>query len=88
MCGYWEGDITTANNTESDPFHMTVSLGRMIVRYNIQITNTSGSTVNEVTMSNVPTKAYIYPQVKNEILEDGDYTSITNTLNIARKTET
>lgn len=83
MCGYWEGDITPAVNTEGDPFHMTATLGRMIVRMNIHVTNKSGKTVTGVTLSNVSTKAYIYPQVVNAPLDDTDYTSFTNDLSIA-----
>ena len=83
MCGYWEGDISEDINTEADPFHMTVTLGRMIVRINVAVTNKSGSTVNSATVINAATKAYLYPRVDNAPLADGDYTDIPNTVSIA-----
>jgi len=83
MCGYWTGDITTAINTESDPFHMSVTLGRMAVRLDIHVTNKSGDTVTGLKLDNAASQAYIYPQVSNTVLEDGDYMQFENSVSIA-----
>ena len=82
MCGYWEGSITEANNTEADPFHMTTTLGRMIVRMNLSITNNSGAAITKVKLNNAASKAYLYPQVENAPLDDADYMDIENTISI------
>ena len=84
MCGYWKGNITPDINSASDPFHMTVTLGRMIVRINLVVTNKSSSAVNGVTLHDAAAKAYIYPQVKNTPLADEDYTDIDNNISIAK----
>jgi len=83
MCGYWQGSVTTANNTEDDPFKLTATLGRMIVRMNVNVTNSTSSTITSVALENAATKAYIFPQVENTALADEDYTTITNTVSIA-----
>ena len=83
MCGYWEGNVTEANNTESDPFHMTVTLGRMVSKLVVNINNKSGQTLTDVTLNNVATAAYIYPQAANDPLADSEYMTVTNTVNIA-----
>lgn len=83
MCGYWEGSVTTANNTETDPFHMTVTLGRMVSKLIVNINNKCGSTINSVKLDKAATAAYIFPQAKNDPLEDDEYMSVTNSVSIA-----
>ena len=82
MCGYWEGDIT--GNTS-----MTATLGRMISRLNVTITNSGSAAVTQVTLNNASTRAYVYPQVQNLPLEVSDYTTLTDNVTIAAgQTET
>lgn len=77
MCGYWKGDITSASTL------MTATLGRMIVRMNVIIDNQSTSAVTKVELKNAAAKAYIFPQVVNEALADGDYINLpANNVNI------
>lgn len=85
MCGYWKGDITSTN-----PMLMTATLGRMIVRMNVIIDNQSASEITGVQLKNASTKAYIFPQVVNEALDDADYMDLpANNVNIpAGKTST
>lgn len=80
MCGYWEGTIT---NSEANPFSMTVTLGRMISKLVLNITNHTGSAVSKVQLTNAATKAYIFPQVENTPLDDADYTTLTDNVTIA-----
>lgn len=82
MCGFWEGSVTTANNTETDPFHMTVTLGRMVSKLIVNINNSCGSTINNVKLENVATAAYIYPQAENDPLEDDEYMTVSNSVSI------
>lgn len=82
MCGYWKGDITPAIQSEENPFRMTVTLGRMLTKITVMVTNKSGSAVNGVTVRNAATKAYLYPQVENRPYGDGDYTDIHNDIRI------
>ena len=78
MCGYWKGDITSAA-----PMLMTATLGRMIVRMNVIIDNQSTSAVTKVELKNAAAKAYIFPQVVNDALADGDYINLpANNVNI------
>ena len=71
MCGYWVGPVT------SNPFDLTATLGRMIVRLNVQVTNKSGAPLTEVALKNAAAKAYIFPQVDNTPLDaDADYMDI------------
>ena len=83
MCGYWEGSVTTANNTESDPFHMSVTLGRMVSKLIVNVNNMSGSAIRTVKLDKAATAAYIFPQAENDVLEDDEYMSVTNSVNIA-----
>lgn len=83
MCGYWQGDITAAINPESDPFHMTVTLGRMVSKMFVNLTNKTGQTINKVTLKDAARKAYIFPQVENVALADEDYADVPNTVSIA-----
>jgi len=83
MCGYWKGSVTTANNTEEDPFQLTATLGRMMVRMNINVTNSSAATITSVALENAAAKAYLFPQVHNTALAEGDYTSFSNPVSIA-----
>ena len=77
MCGYWKGDITSASTL------MMATLGRMIVRMNVIIDNQSTSAVTKVELKNAAAKAYIFPQVVNEALADGDYINLpANNVNI------
>ena len=78
MCGYWKGDITS-----SAPVTLTATLGRMIVRMNVIIDNQSTSAVTKVELKNAAAKAYIFPQVVNDALADGDYINLpANNVNI------
>ncbi|MBR4586035.1 MAG: DUF4906 domain-containing protein [Bacteroidales bacterium] len=83
MCGYWQGDITEAINTEADPFHMIVTLGRMVTKMFVNLTNKTGQTITQVTLQDAAQKAHIFPQVENPALADADYADVTNTVNIA-----
>ncbi|MCR4603331.1 MAG: DUF4906 domain-containing protein [Prevotella sp.] len=86
MCGYWEGDVS--GSTESAPTAITCTLGRMIARINLALTNSSGSSISGITMNNIATKAYLYPQVNNTALESTDYTNISNTFTLANNAST
>ena len=83
MCGYWQGSVTPDNNTEENPFKLTATLGRMIVRMNVNITNRTSSAITSVALENASTKAYLFPQVENTALEAEDYTTLINNVNIA-----
>ena len=83
MCGYWKGSVTPAVNSEADPFRMTVTLGRMLTKLTVMVTNKSGSAINGVTVRNAATKAYLYPQVENTPYGDGDYTDVHNDVSLA-----
>ena len=84
MCGYWVGPVTES------PFDLTATLGRMIVRLNVQITNNSGAALTQVALKDAAAKAYIFPQVDNTPLDaDADYMDIpANTVDIAEGTST
>lgn len=84
MCGYWVGPVT------ANPFDLTATLGRMIVRLNVQITNNSGAALTEVALKNAAAKAYIFPQVDNAPLDaDADYMDIpANPVHIANGAST
>jgi len=86
MCGYWEGDVS--GSTESTPTSITCTLGRMITRIDLALTNSSGSSISGITMSNIATKAYLYPQVSNTALTSSDYTDISNTFTLANNAST
>lgn len=80
MCGYWQGSVSASQN-------MAVTLGRMIVRLNIHITNNSSRTFTRVFLGQASKKAYIFPQVHNANLVAADYMSFDDTgLNIAPNT--
>ncbi len=82
MCGYWKGDVS--GSTQANPTSITCTLGRMISRINMILTNSSGKTVKGLTMSNIATKAYLYPQVANTSLDaSSDYRSIEDSFSLA-----
>ena len=84
MCGYWKGNIEIKGyNT------IHVALGRMMTRMNVNVKNNTSSTITSVTLNNVATRAYIYPQAHNKPLptgvqpgEENAYTSFTDVINI------
>ena len=83
MCGYWQGTITEAINSETNPFQMTVTLGRMVSKMFVNLVNKTGQTITGVTLQDAAQKAYIFPQVENPALADEDYADVPNTVSIA-----
>ncbi len=71
MCGYWTGDIT------SETTSLNVSLSRVLTRINIILENETGETVNNtISISNIPIKAYLFPDVyieESRILPEDAY---------------
>lgn len=69
MCGYWQGDVT--GTTVS----LSVLLSRMMARINIVVNNNTGRSLDglSVEISNIPTLAYVYPQVDHAALSADAY---------------
>ena len=77
MCGYWTGHVDGATRLQA-------TLGRMIVRMNVHVTNESGAALTQVALRDAAAKAYIFPQVDNTPLDaSADYIDIpANTVSI------
>ena len=82
MTGYWVGDVTgAAGGTGLKP--ATVTMGRLVSKICVNITNNSGAAINSVKINNASTKAYLFPQAENTALAAEDYTTFTDNVNIA-----
>lgn len=71
MSGYWTGDVDGSSD-----FRISVSMGRMVSRINLNFMNASDRVLSKVTLRNVSKKAYLFPQVTNAPLGAGDYMQI------------
>ena len=75
MCGYWVGDVT-------DGMSLSVMLCRMMTRINLVLNNATGVGLNDLTvaLTNVPTKAYVFPATNQPTLPGSAYldTSFTD----------
>ena len=84
MCGYWEGDINGVTDVTTQK-EVHVALGRMMVRMNVNITNSTGSAISQLDLSveNAAKSAYIFPQTVNNPLDaNDDYMTLPlNTVN-------
>ena len=69
MCGYWMGDVTGAQT-------LSVMLCRMMTRINLVVNNETEEELTDltVTLSNVPTQAYVYPSINQTALPAEAYT--------------
>ena len=84
MCGYWEGNVPSGSSGTTNSVAATVTMGRMISRMNVNITNNTGSAITKVQLLNAATRAYYFPQVENADLKDADYIDLpAQTVNIA-----
>ena len=84
MCGYWQGTVpapTNGGTTNTVP--ATVTMGRMVSRMNVTITNKTGAAISQIRMLNASARAYYFPQTENEDLAERDYISFTQSANIA-----
>lgn len=73
MCGYWRGDVTGGQA-------LSVLLCRMMTRINLVLNNETGRNLKRpiVSLSNVPTQAYVYPRTDQDPLPSEAY--LTGTL--------
>lgn len=71
MFGYWEGTISDEDNN-----NVQVSLGRMLTRVNLVINNKSSSPKTVISISNVSTKVYAFPDVFHAALPADAYAEI------------
>lgn len=71
MCGYWQGDVTGNGQV------LSALLCRMMTRINLVLNNETGAALESgnVTLENIPTKAYVYPRLNQEALPDDAYSS-------------
>ena len=69
MCGYWMGDVTGAQT-------LSVMLSRMMTRINLVVNNETEEELTDltVTLSKVPTQAYVYPSINQAALPADAYT--------------
>ena len=69
MCGYWMGDVTGAQT-------LSVMLCRMMTRINLVVNNETEEELTDltVTLSKVPTQAYVYPSINQAALPADAYT--------------
>lgn len=82
MTGYWVGDVTgAAGGTGSKP--ATVTMGRLISKICVNITNNTAAAITSVKINNAAKNAYLFPQAENNLLVAADYTTFTDNVNIA-----
>lgn len=79
LFGYWEGTITSdviglEENT------VNVTMGRMLSRINLNITNESDSRLVQLKWTNAASKAYYFPQISSEALPDDAYCTRENAI--------
>ena len=83
MCGYWEGNVAASGSGTTNTVPATVTMGRMVSRMNVNITNKTGSPITQVRLLNTAAKAYYFPQVENTDLTADDYITLSQNVNIA-----